>query len=272
MLSIGEFSKLSKVTPNTLRYYDEIGLLKPTQVNEDNGYRFYDTSQLHIIVLINKLKLYAFSLEEIADVLKNPYDNGILLSLLRKKQWTMKENAKNLEFALHQLNNDMLNLERGMTIMSYLENIEVNLINKEPENILYFREMMSTDDYGKYIGKLYERIVADKLTVTGAPITVFHHESHNDAQFNPENYDNEIAMPIKEKVEGTRELPGGMHIKATLKGPYSGLTSVYAKLRQWVEDNGYEGASEAYEVYLTDPFKVAPEGFITEVYVPVKKK
>ena len=34
MLRIGEFSKLSKTTIKTLRYYDEIGLLKPEEIDE----------------------------------------------------------------------------------------------------------------------------------------------------------------------------------------------------------------------------------------------
>ncbi len=42
MLSIGEFSKISHLTMKTLRYYDEIGLLKPAFIDPKNGYRYYD--------------------------------------------------------------------------------------------------------------------------------------------------------------------------------------------------------------------------------------
>lgn len=62
MLPIGEFSKICNVTTKTLRYYDEIGLLKPAIVNEHNGYRYYDVAQLKTILFINKLKMYCFSL------------------------------------------------------------------------------------------------------------------------------------------------------------------------------------------------------------------
>lgn len=40
MLSIGEFSNICKVSTKTLRYYAEIGLLKPSEVNPENGYRY----------------------------------------------------------------------------------------------------------------------------------------------------------------------------------------------------------------------------------------
>lgn len=62
MLSIGEFSKICKVTTRTLRHYDEIGLIKPRFVNEENGYRFYETNQIRDMLLVSRLKEYDFSL------------------------------------------------------------------------------------------------------------------------------------------------------------------------------------------------------------------
>ncbi len=46
MLRIGLFSKLGKTTIQTLRHYDETGLLRPVFTDESTGYRFYDVSQL----------------------------------------------------------------------------------------------------------------------------------------------------------------------------------------------------------------------------------
>ena len=69
MLSIGEFSKICLVTTKTLRYYDEIGLVKPVHISNDTGYRYYDISQLSTMILINRLKSYELSLEEIAEII-----------------------------------------------------------------------------------------------------------------------------------------------------------------------------------------------------------
>ncbi|BFH13218.1 hypothetical protein J6TS7_63070 [Paenibacillus dendritiformis] len=70
MLSIGEFSKICGVSAKTLRYYDEIGLIQPDEINPENGYRYYSISQLKKMLLINRLKSYSFSLEEIKDILE----------------------------------------------------------------------------------------------------------------------------------------------------------------------------------------------------------
>ena len=48
MLKIGEFSKLSRVSVRMLRHYDEIGLLKPAEIDRFTDYRYYREDQLPI--------------------------------------------------------------------------------------------------------------------------------------------------------------------------------------------------------------------------------
>ena len=46
MLTIGEFSSICRVSTKTLRYYAEIGLILPEEINPENGYRYYSINQL----------------------------------------------------------------------------------------------------------------------------------------------------------------------------------------------------------------------------------
>lgn len=62
--STGQFAKLANVTQRTIRYYDKIGLLKPSFVME-NGYRMYTQEDLLKLQKILSLKHLGFSLEEI---------------------------------------------------------------------------------------------------------------------------------------------------------------------------------------------------------------
>ena len=62
MIRIGDFSKLSRVSVKTLRYYDEMGLLKPLYVDRFTGYRFYEYHQLLRLNRILALKDLGFSL------------------------------------------------------------------------------------------------------------------------------------------------------------------------------------------------------------------
>ncbi|WP_088834656.1 MerR family transcriptional regulator [Paenibacillus tyrfis] len=274
MLSIGEFSKICEVSTKTLRYYEEIGLIHPDEINPENGYRYYSIGQLKKMLFINRLKSYHFSLEEIKAILELEEDQSEekLCSALHRKRREIQERLHTMEYTLNQISNDLLNLEKGIPMMSYLDRIEVQLVETEPMNILYTRQMLSRDDYaagyGKYFGKLYERVAAEKLTLLGTPMTIYH-----SPEYNPAGNDTEFAIPIKEPVKGTRDFPGGLCAKSVLKGSYPELTSLYAKLREWVENEGYALVKSPYEVYVTDPYQAAgPEDMVTEVYFPIKKK
>ena len=47
LLTIGEFAEATRLSPKALRLYAEHGLLSPTRVDNDSGYRYYRTEQLH---------------------------------------------------------------------------------------------------------------------------------------------------------------------------------------------------------------------------------
>ena len=70
MIRIGDFSKLSRVSVKTLRFYDEMGLLKPVDVDRFTGYRYYEFDQLPRLYRILALKDLGFSLEEIGRLLE----------------------------------------------------------------------------------------------------------------------------------------------------------------------------------------------------------
>lgn len=274
LLSIGEFSKICEVSTKTLRYYDEIGLIHPDEINPENGYRYYSIRQLKKMLFINRLKSYHFSLEEIKVILELEEDQSEekLFSALNRKRKEIQEKLNAFAYTLNQMSNDILNLENGIPIMSYLDNIEVQLVETKPMNILSMRQMMSSDDYaagyGKYFSRLYEKIATEKLTLLGMPMTIYYN-----SEYNPAGNDTEFAVPIEEAVKGTRDLPGGLCAKSVLKGAYPELTSVYANLMEWIEKEGYELIHPPYEVYVTDPNQAAvPEDIVTEVYFPVKKK
>ena len=55
----------------TLRYYAEIGLLQPSEIDPENGYRYYAIEQLEKMLFINRLKAYSFSLDEIKAILQS---------------------------------------------------------------------------------------------------------------------------------------------------------------------------------------------------------
>lgn len=87
MLTIGEFSNICRVSTKTLRYYAEIGLIQPEEINPENGYRYYSINQLERMLFINRLKTYYFSLDEIKGILESEeLQNEKLFAGLNKKR------------------------------------------------------------------------------------------------------------------------------------------------------------------------------------------
>ncbi|GED71830.1 MerR family transcriptional regulator [Brevibacillus reuszeri] len=274
MLSIGEFSKICEVSTKTLRYYEEMGLLPPVEINPESGYRYYSIEQLKSMLYINRLKSYHFSLDEIKAIrdAEDDQPEEKLYAVLTRKRREIQEKLNALEYTLKQMNCDLLQLEKGIPIMSYLDDIDVQLVETKPMTILYARKQMSRNDYaagyGMYFSSLYEKVAKERLTLLGTPMTIYH-----SAEYNPDRNDTEFAIPIREAVKGTRDLPGCLCARSVCKGAYSDLTSIYARLREWIEKEGYEMVKSPYEVYVTDPnLSKASEDMITEVYFPIKKK
>ena len=81
-LKIKEFSLLCQVTVKTLRHYEKLGLLRPAEVDEWTGYRYYDYSQMQTLGNIRRLKSIGFSLDEIIELT----DQDCLKPSLRKLQ------------------------------------------------------------------------------------------------------------------------------------------------------------------------------------------
>lgn len=272
-MSIGEFSKICEVSAKTLRYYDEIGLIHPEEINPINGYRYYSIRQLKRMLFINRLKSYRFTLEEIKALLngeEDPFEEKLHVALSRKRR-EIHEQLAAYECTLIGMERDISNIERGIPIMSYMEGIDVQLAQTEALNILSIRATLSAEDYDsgyeKHFGKLYEKIASNRLTPLGTPMTIYH-----SSEYDPSGNDTEFAIPVQEAVTGTRDFPGSFCAKSILQGPYPELSSVYARIREWMEEEGYAIANAPYEVYVTNPHHASvPEDIVTEVYFPITK-
>lgn len=89
LLSISDVSKMTGVSVRTLRYYDEIGLLNPTEVTEA-GYRLYNEEALRRLQIILLYRELEFPLKEISQVMSGSFDMTSALErqieLLQKKK------------------------------------------------------------------------------------------------------------------------------------------------------------------------------------------
>lgn len=87
MYRIGEFSKMTNLSIRTLRYYDDIGLLVPEEVDVFTNYRYYGKRNLEEVKIIEELKSVGFTLEEI----RTNWDNFTEELFIDRKEKLLKE-------------------------------------------------------------------------------------------------------------------------------------------------------------------------------------
>jgi DNA-binding transcriptional MerR regulator len=69
LVSIGEFARLSRLSPKALRLYDELGLLPPARVDPGSSYRWYEFGQLDRARLVASLRKIGVPLAQIKVIL-----------------------------------------------------------------------------------------------------------------------------------------------------------------------------------------------------------
>ena len=114
MRTISQVAELTGVSTRTLQYYDEIGLLKPSELTE-SGYRLYDDEALQKLQQILFFKELGFKLKEIKEILQKPDFDRIKAFKRQKELLLLKRNRTD---RLIQLLN---RLEKGEQCMSFKE-------------------------------------------------------------------------------------------------------------------------------------------------------
>ncbi len=146
MRGIKELSQLTGISIRTLRYYDEIGLLKPTDLTEA-GYRLYDDKALERLQEILFFKELELSLGEIKVILDNPeYDRQQVL-LTQKELLIRKRNRLN---GILELLDDVM---EGVNTMSF-EAFSKEDVKKMVEHTLQHMSREALEEQIKQFGSL----------------------------------------------------------------------------------------------------------------------
>ena len=110
-MNIGKAANLSNLTIKTVRYYANIGLIKPIQ-NSLTGYREYNEEEVSKLKFIGKARKFDFSIIECKE----------LLSLYEDKNRTSKEVKKITLEKISQIENKLRDLNDLKKELSFLTN------------------------------------------------------------------------------------------------------------------------------------------------------
>jgi DNA-binding transcriptional MerR regulator len=278
MFRIGEFSQIARVTIDTLRHYDELGLLKPAQVDPLTGYRYYSARQLRPLHRILALKEIGLSLEEIARILQEKLTNDQLREMLKaqlaRAESEIEAARLRQEGILARL--DYLNSEE--TMPAY----EVTLKPVEAQTIAAIREIVPTIEQmpercNQMFNAIGQWLAAHRLPA-GAPMTIYYNEGYS-----RENIDTECAFVLPDtrglkgvapeepiRVRHVEAIPLVASTIATndFYNKVDGLGPAYSAIAQWIEDHNYQIVGPPRELYYGSP---ASGDLTAEIQFPVKK-
>jgi DNA-binding transcriptional MerR regulator len=145
---IKDFAKACGVSVRTLHYYDEIGLLKPSFVDEWTGYRYYDENSLLRMQEIMFYRELDFSLKNISQIISSPYyDKEKALSQQKKLLILKKERLEKLIFSI----DDAM---KGKVVMNAFDNSEFEKYKDEAKEkwgntTAYAEYSEKSKNYGK---------------------------------------------------------------------------------------------------------------------------
>lgn len=272
MIKIGDFSKLSLLSVKTLRYYDEMGLLKPVQVDRFTGYRYYSASQLPRLNRILALKEMGLTLEQIRMLLEKDLPADQVLGILRRRQVELQQEIQVNEAMLRRVEVRLRQFEQE----NYMPKNEVTIKSVPAFWVASVRGVVPTypDQYILW-NQLGPALQKAGVKPAGTCFTLDH-----DAEYRETDHDLEVCEPLSGEVHleapaQVRLLPA-VECMASLihEGPFSTLDQSYQEMIKWLESNGYQIVDCNREIYLEVTEEAGPgkdNGKLTEIQFPVNR-
>ena len=271
MLKIGEFSKLSRVSVRMLRHYDEIGLLKPAEIDRFTDYRYYREDQLPTMCRITALKDMGFPLADIVKILEIYDDREALEGYFSARQRELEELSLDTTRKLSLLDAARERLRKEQT-MSY--DITLKTI---PERYAATVQMIIPryEDEGMVWSTLVGETCRMNLAEADPCLCAV---TFLDGEYKETDVEVLAWKTVKGSYPDTehvrfRTLPEVTVASCIYRGSYAQITDVYAAVIPWIEANGYEAAGPMFNIYHVSPHDTNdPDKFVTEVCYPIKKK
>jgi effector-binding domain-containing protein len=267
---IGDFSKLSRVSEKTLRYYDEIGLLKPVSIHRSNRYRYYSVEQLPRLNRIIALKSAGFPLEEVAILM----DENLPMEKVKS---TLKGRLAEIRQKLNEDLDQLLRMQALIEDMEPMNTIPASKVNIQKIDAMLVASIRDFVPAYSDIWQLYDEILVylkrNGIPPAGPPMAIYY-----DKEYKENNIDVETAVPIIREPERIyriciSKLPEVELMACVVhRGDYSKIGQAYSALMAWIEQNGYRITGNEREIYLKRPENtVDPLLFVTELQFPVKR-
>ncbi len=263
--TIGEFSRLLDIKIATLRYYDEIGLLRPAFTDENNNYRYYSTEQFERLNSIKYLRALDLPINELLDFF-DYREIDTLIEMLKKQKAEIARKKRELEIIEKKINRRLERIDDAVN--TALDTVsEVKL----PE----MRAAYLRHDY--VLGDDIEFPISELRTMFGINRDIFLGKigiSISSSNIKSENFNqySGIFMLIEEedKIEApTITFPSRNYLRIRFKGTHMDAAYYYKKLLSYMKKKHYKLIGDSIEITLID-YGITNDldKYVTEILLP----
>ncbi|CUO00238.1 MULTISPECIES: MerR family transcriptional regulator [Clostridium] len=245
--SIGEIAKIHNVSVQTLRHYDKIGLLTPSYINKETGYRYYSSKDFVIIDLIKQCKSMGLSLDEIKDIIHNYTSLDSILDIMKKQKDIIDKKINEL----NTIKNNISFLEKRIN-ESLEEGINVIFIKEYPK-----REFIKYNNTNRFTVE-FEINLSKALADAERKYNNFNKELAFVTSFNDFRRDDKtiykammlsftdmISIDEKEKFI----IPKGKYLTINFDDDYKDTKKYYTKIMNYIRENNIKVKGDFYEIY-----------------------
>ena len=238
MYTSGQFAMIGNVGRKALRLYREEGLLVPAMQCEENGYYYYDESQLSKLATIKRLRSIGISLFEIKQILSGEVSEEEILSSKIKETDVLLRDMKKM-VAVKKTDGEKEETDNLP--------IEPDIRPFEKCVCLYVDENVELEKLGISVGKLYEVAAHKGVEAAGS------HFVRYDGLMDDAKFAMKTCLPVNDyRGEDTIELFEESCLHINFQGGFSKVSDAHKIMRQYAEEHLIELSDRVYEVYNQD--------------------
>jgi DNA-binding transcriptional MerR regulator len=266
LLSIGVFSRRSRLSPKALRLYDRLGLLRPSVVDAANGYRWYDEDQLATARLVAMLRRLDMPLELIQEAVQA--EDGPRRADTIAAYWTDVERriASQRELAAH--------LEAGLRGGGQQDRFAINERDVPQQTVITEQRHIHAPELAQWLATATGRLMTAASELggpTGAVFVVYHGVVDEDSDGPVE-----ICVPVPADTpltDRTRIEPAHREAYVTLikaQVAYPQILSAFDYVASWIETNRHTRTAPPREVYFADWHAAEATDQVVDVAFPLR--
>lgn len=267
LLTIGEIARLFHMNIRTLRYYNELGILKPEYVDSNTNYRYYSTNQFERLNTIKYLRALDVPLEKISNFFDEKDVNTILSIFMEqrenvlKKQKQLAQIEKKITNRIEQIET-ALSATYGQVMVKHLPQRKIVLLKKNftlADDLELLIRDLSKDhclDNAIFLGKVgvsisQQNLIKEQFTHFSSIFVVVEAE---------DDFKNKDSV-----------LSEGSYATIQYQGTHDEASQHYTLLLNYIKDSGFQIKGDSVEITIIDTGITNDcNKFVTELQIPIQ--